>query len=355
MVFENPGLWSNKSDLTHLQLGREIIVNDCMWTHLIYLQLDWCITDLVLPDQLQTFIGNDIQGSLTLSEMLTKLILTGMLPRLVGLERHRNLAVLRAKFLHVPNTVELPPNLVELQIASCNRDHLPRNIHILGLIDSPLCFSEAIEELHLDVTPAQDLLKLPPKLRVLTLPYFDDLSKEQLSKCGNLTKVVMNNYVRDGSKSLEMIDSCLPNLTDLSFRSNRASESMACLKFDNLRRLKISCKHMNEEETLDFGHLVNVSFLEFHCSCSRRPCTIELPRFLRGLRLTNDFGGNANSDFAIKLPVSVKVLHVHAYAQAFSIAISREHLAKLDIFGDRGQGEHNGRIVTTWGQFVLEQ
>lgn len=354
-----------KSDLTHLLWSNlATIVHTSDWTQLVYLKIEnGCSPNLVLPPQLQILIGHNIQGLLTLPAMLTHLSLTGSLPRVVGLQRHPTLTVLRCESMEIHKKFEFPPNLTHLQIASCpNIDHWPNNLRFVSLFSAGAtvpfcCFPETLEELHLQGTHCPEQINLPIGLRALTLSSLTCVSGENVRQCAKLTKIGLAAFSTNTElrEALTFIEGFIPQITDLSLYSSWASQSFADVKFANLTRLKITCGFTNIEENLDLSHLVKVTFLEFRCCLSTCSCIIELPPFLRSLQLRNEWFAPVpfKSLFKFRLPASVKWLDVNEGSRVFHILISRAHLARLDIVGDRGDNEHDGHINTRWGQFIL--
>lgn len=336
--------------------------------NLVYLAMHECLHNLTLPPNLHTFIGFDITNDLLLSQSLTHLELDRKPRRIVGLDKHPNLTILRFGYRYtfgMFDSYDPPPKLVEMETAQFPICQMPQTLRILRIVelftDTGVPFiPDTLEEFDFQVSRQLTMLpKLPHTLRSLALFSFHNISHEQVSECSKLAKVVMHSHIdyRHMRDSLCNIANFIPQVTDLSFHSNRASSALKNLPFNNLRYLRIGFGYMYQDETLALGHLTTLAFLEItyafleHCSCK-----MELPPFLRRLTLlrAGAYFEDSTNRFSIELPASVKVLHVDSFHRhVFDIGIAREHLANLEVIGDRGTIEHDSRIVTEWGQFVL--
>lgn len=346
-------------NLTYLQLdltNTPAFVNFLDFSHLLHLELKSYDFDLVLPGHLRTFIGRNIQKNLTLPPGLTRLIFKGYSTpdNIIGLEKHSNLTLLHFGWMD-DYKFEMPPNLTELHIKDFSHTVLPETLRILSTWHLPSCLPDALEDIHAQYLSSN--VKLPIGLRKLSLLTFEGIAPIQVSQCSALTQIsVRSNLKTSMRNSLEFVDQFIPQVTDLGFNSITPSEMLTSLKFVNLQRLTIDTKHNMLDLTIEIGHLVTLTSLKI-CRCVklRQNGAIELPPLLRKLvfirnkcycRVVVD-----NFQWICTLPGSVKVLNVEAWhSSAFSISVSHEHLARLDIVGDR---EQNGRIATTWGQFVL--
>lgn len=359
--------WMNCADvekyqiLTHLQLFPDSynIADFHDFTNLRFLKVDQFITDVVLPPCLQTFIGTNIMGSLAIPQSLTHLRLSkGSVHTFKGVEEHPNLTILRFPSLILPDNFKLPPNLVILEMSN-SWVQFPETLRILRvhLSRDPIletCLPPQLEELHLHEVFLSSMAKLPRGLRILSLPSFDGIIGSQVDECPALTTIRLNPKHLDDRvmrRSLEFVHRYIPQVIDLGFRTKHASNSLTGLSFTHLKRLIIAT-YQNLEPTLKLGHLETVVLLKIRCLFSKKPCTIELPPHLEGLQLTRT-KYPACYQFSLTLPVSLKELQVDVFDNVFSIFVSREHLPRLKIVGDRGASEQDGGISTIWGQFVF--
>lgn len=358
----------NPSKLTHLHLMKSDrdLVN---MTSLLYLHMENVVHDLVLPSNLQIFVGGNITKCVTLPTSLTILELVGLLPkRIIGLDKHPNLKILRLKSTLDAKDLsnfDMPPTLVELEMRELPMKKLPNTLRILRLkapYHDKMHLPDSIEELDMLESPQQLLRKLPSNLRILSLLRFTNIPFEQLQNCTTLTKIVIRGrYFSDKTTrdNLEIVEQFIPQITDFSFCSNQPNKALKVFQFMiNLRCLRINFGPMLEEESVELGHLVKLRDLEIVCNVAQGPfCKIGLPLCLQRLRLLrtkSNLFANRTSRFSLTLPPSLKVLSVPRISRhMFEIGISREHLARLEIVGDCGKGEHNGHIETGWGQFVI--
>lgn len=356
--------------LTHVILVQTFdIANFADLTNLVHLNINQWIHDLVLRGQLRTFIGANIHQNLTLPQSLTHLTLHGKPQRIVGLDNHPNLTILRVGF-DLKDVTVLPPNLVEIDTTAFPIGNLPETLRIIRVARDyehhpQLAIPNLpakLEELHFTTYYLPVLPNLPTTLRSLTLIYFDEMEEHQVSECRALTKIVMpfelqNQCLRD---SLCKIANFIPQVTDLRFKSSIPSGALKDVQFSNLRFLRLDLGHLCEEPMLKFGHLTSLVCLEMSCGFSQSlVCKVELPRSLTSLKLLQMeptiLWSFAKNRFSIHLPGSLRVLHIHCLLErhTFDIGISRQHLAKLKIVGDRGHNEIDGHISTKWGQFLL--
>lgn len=379
-------------NLTHLHLMTSTLClsffsfNPLAMESLVYLKMEECVSNLELPWSLKTFIGINIRKSLTLCPSLTHLELQGSRPRIVGLDDHPNLTILRLKISSLPRTLSgltLPPNLVELETREFLHDPFPGKLRVLRLTGmcpsgnyGVLHLPDDLEELDVRSTSITKIIpKLPIGLRVLALFSFAGILPEELQACSKLCKIVIHGGLtkQTARTSLKLIERFVPQITDLSFCTNHPCKSMQDLTFVNLRRLCINLGTMWKESSLKLRNLTKLRFLEIHYGFAKHDnCQIELPLGLRSLMLRSsvcqdsilrqnitEFVCKVTDTYrvSINVPLSLRILQIDEsfHRHAFYIGISREHLATLEIIGDRGQVEQNGRIATEWGQFVIRQ
>lgn len=357
------------SYVTYLQLLHCLpLVNLCDLTNLTHLKIDGhYASTLVLPPRLETFIGCNIPEMVTLPESLTSLRLRGNKPKqIVGLEKHPNLTVLECGFLRDFDNFEFPPNLVKLQMSAFSIiresvQHFPKTLRILCIFNwqpwhPKLSLPDSLEELEL-FSGYVVLFPNPPRnLHTLALWSFEDVSKGLLSDCSALTKIIIHGHLDETAMrtSLEYISRYIPQVTDLSFHSDRASHVLEHLHFAKLQRLTIDTQS-NREGMLQLGYYSTLSHLDIQFSTSRILCMIELPPFLHVLQFTQTHNTLDECPFSATLPRTLKKLHVNAgaFVKGISIFVTREHLERLKIVDDRRMTEKDGHIPTRWGQFVI--
>lgn len=347
--------------LTHLEIP-EITTAVLQYVpHLKYLKVQRCKSDLDLPSNLQTFIGSHIEKSVTLSDSLTRLAIHNCKGcRIIGLDNHPNLTSLRFENMHgFVIDFEIPPNLVEFDMPNMGRalKHFPPSLRRFRLMDDyyypfPL-LPAALEEFNCECRAFAALPKLPCGLRVLGLPQLcsmGDLQALQLSKCASLTKIAVN-YVMSHQMNIVLgyIDRMVANVTDLAFYGDYLNKFSA--RFANLTRLTMGAI-TNSQKHIDLGARGNITFFSFIVTHSQKNAALTLPPNLRTLKLNQRKDGNSGRFITMKLPATVRNLFVVGRG-TFHIHVSRAHLARLEIVGDRGTVESNGQIETSWGKFIL--
>lgn len=260
---------STPSNVTNLHLFQSCFIdNFAHLTNLVYLRMeDHGSTDLVLPCRLETFIGCNVWGTVTLPETLTSLTLHGDNPNeIIGLDNHPNLTVLHCESIPNFENFEFPPNLVEFQMSvfsimeSLTVYFFPEPLRILRILgvqsDCPMIsLPDTLEELNLVSNYVISFRKSPRKLHNLSLPTSNNILGALLSECTNLSKIrlyfVQNSSTRD---ALKKINQFVPNVTELRFRSGQASTALENLHFDKLKRLTIDTAY-NQEKILNLKHL----------------------------------------------------------------------------------------------------
>lgn len=239
--------------VTHLQLLQTIpIFNLCDLTNLIHLKIEryYGPNHLILPCCLETFIGLEISGNLTLPESLKRLILYGVQPvQIIGLDKHPNLTILHRGTSSGSNSFDFPPKLAYLRMPRFPKvQKFPETLRIFKVLDSISCEEEVVfpatmEELDLMSVDSPVFESAPRRLHTLALRSFNTMSGELIFECSALTKIVMygHSYLSyfEVRKSLEMISGFVLNVMDLSFRSSHANFCIENLPFNKLKRLTI--------------------------------------------------------------------------------------------------------------------
>lgn len=347
--------------LTHLQMRGNLAVRQlASWSNMIHLEIESGPFDLVLPENLRTFIGHSIK-ILTIPLSLTHLNLTSPMTGVRGLDNHPNLTILKVTGNIYPKFT-LPPNLVEFDMPTLlfAVTAFPQTLRVLRI--SPQNFlicslPEKLEHLCLQGLWSNPSPKLPRGLCSLQLPdegvYYMDT--QEFVACTKLVKLVLPRKISEEAvqKMLVFSDKYLPNLSELQFSSCAANTRIKNLTFSNLKRLTIQTKG-NFDETFQFQQRLGVTFLDLSFDTLDGECSIELPPRIRILKLVQtQMFGIIGYSITITLPESLRVLEVRSPQSRFYISVSREHLFRLDVIGDRGKAEENGRIVTSWGAFII--
>lgn len=347
-----------RQGLTHLKLRGIVEISELTsLSNLIYLEIESCFCDLVLPENLRTFIGLNIK-SVTIPLSLTSLCVKNSYTHITGLDSHPNLTVL--KFGGTPLKFEMPPNLVEFDMpddmfpVTC----FPQTLRILRMWPQifPICsLPPELEQLCFKgLWYDETLPKLPHSLRWLEIPGDCTLKKTDVAQCTKLTKLVLcKSPEGDVTRMLTFSDLFIPNLSELHFSSREANTRLENLKFSKLTRLTIHTKN-NYDKAFQFQQRLGLTFLNLSFGTLAGDFRIDLPPRIRILKLLQtQMFGIVGCRITIDLPNSLKVLEVSAPQRRFYISVSREHLSRLDVIGDRGQAEANGRIVTSWGAFII--
>lgn len=353
--------------LTHLDIPEITTAMLQVVPNLKYLKLERCRYDLVLPSKLQTFIGRQIEQHLTVPESLTHLSIRDCRTvnygamKIVGLDNHPNLTILRFANMY-DNIVdfEIPPNLVTFDMPDMSRalTTLPPSLRSFRLMadyhyplpDLPVLLEEFGN--NAESSMFAPFPKLPCGLRILGLPPlfpFSELQALRLSECAKLTKIVVNWVSSSELKNvMDRIDRQVPDVRDLEVYGDFISDLYA--PFTNLTRLTMgtitnNCKH------IDLGTWTQIIFFSFFFTFSRN-ASLTLPPNLKTLKLDQGKDYNSGRFITMNLPTTLRNISVIGN-RAFHIRVSRAHLARLEIVGDRGSCEKDGQIKTTWGKFLL--
>lgn len=235
---------------------------------------------------------------------------------------------------------------------------LPQTLRVLRIFlqHCLLCvLSDQLQHLSVGSELVGILPKLPSSLQSVELRFRPD-DGLQFLQCTKLTKVVVLRNIAElhVQNMLEFSDHFIPNLSDLQFTSGRADEFLKNHTFAHLTRMTIQTTNNIQETRLGLSQRVGLMFLDLSFEGLYDHFSVQLPPNLRTLRLMQATTWDTMCyRITMQLPRALKVLEIISPGDRFHISLSRDHLSRLDVIGDYGQMEENGRIQTKWGAFII--